>query len=383
MSRTHFLASATLALFAASASAADFQFAELLVNPPGTDNGQEGIEIAGDPSASLAGYYLIIVEGDGAGAGTIDVVRDLGALATGTNGLLLLRDSASVILPGPDAATAIDVLDFSPDIENGSNTYILGFGTPPAQGTDIDTDNDGVIDGTPFASFTVVDAVAILENDGAANVGYADDFGFENLGPFAGPVPDAHTPDAIHRIFDVDGNAFGWVGGDVAGTNPGGPYDFAIASGESFGFAEFGITAQAVDLGVPNAVKTLRGDGTTIVGSLGGTQTLELRAGVANAGRGYYVLGSVTGTTPGLQFSPAVLLPLNYDFYFDFLVSNPNTLVQGSFATLDAAGQGSATFALPPVTLPIGVTLDHAYLVLNAFNVPSAASNAVPVTLEP
>ena len=30
-------------------------------------------------------------------------------------------------------------------IENGSNTYVIGFGTPPAAATDLDTNNDGVI----------------------------------------------------------------------------------------------------------------------------------------------------------------------------------------------------------------------------------------------
>ncbi|MBK6942820.1 MAG: hypothetical protein IPH13_21825 [Planctomycetes bacterium] len=187
----------------ASAQAAQTQISlsELFVNPPGTDNGQEGFELYGPPSTSLAGYKLVIVEGDGTGAGLVDVVLDLGAFSTGTNGVFVWRDSAAVISPGIDPNSAVNVADFAPDIENGSNTYILGFGTAPATATDLDTDNDGTPD-VALTGFTVVDAASIVENDGASNFAYADDLGFTNLGPFAGPTPAAHTPDAAFRVYN-------------------------------------------------------------------------------------------------------------------------------------------------------------------------------------
>ncbi|MFM7281642.1 MAG: hypothetical protein ACKO32_07675, partial [Planctomycetia bacterium] len=162
-----FLLASLFAGAVAHSTPAQFTLSELFPNPPGADNGQEGVEIRGPANTSLSGYFLVIIEGDGTTAGIVDVVRSLSTLSTGSNGLLLLRDAANVILPAPDAATAIDVTDFSPDIENGTNTYVLGFGTPPAAGTDLDAGNDGTLD-VPLTGFTVVDAVTIVESDGAA-----------------------------------------------------------------------------------------------------------------------------------------------------------------------------------------------------------------------
>ena len=98
-----------------------------------------------------------------------------------------------MILPAPDAATALDVTDFNPDIENGSNTFLLGFGTPPAVGTDLDLGNDGTLD-APLTGFNVVDAVSIVESDGTANYAYADELGGYVFPQFANWTPD---PDPV------------------------------------------------------------------------------------------------------------------------------------------------------------------------------------------
>jgi hypothetical protein len=242
-----------LSLSALTANA-QFTLSEVFPNPPGADNGQEAIEIRGPANTALAGYFLVIIEGDGTTAGIVDVVRSLGNLSTGSNGLLLLRDAATVILPAPDPATAIDVTDFSPDIENGTNTYVLGYGTPPAQGTDLDAGNDGTLD-VVLTGFTVVDAVTIVESDGAANYAYADD-----LGGYVFPQFANWTPDLIYRLYNADGSACSWAGGDVAGTNPGGPYTWDQTFNPSFG----GVPTQTLvgaDLGTLNGALDTDGDG--------------------------------------------------------------------------------------------------------------------------
>jgi len=419
MLRTLTLTAATGALLSFSARAGvDVYFSELFVNPPGTDQTQEGVELRGTPSASLAGYWMLAIDGDGASAGVVDLVRDLGSVTLGTNGLALLRDSALVINPAPDAATTLVVADFTPDIENGSNTYVLGFGTPVSVGTDLDTNDDGVLDAA--TGLTVVDAVSFLENDSGVNAGYADDLGFATgmLGPYVGPTPAAHTPDSASRIFNADGSPCSWTEGDVIGTNPGGPYDYEFATGEVSGFDVHGITAMGLTLGSLNVLPDNDADGVAngcdgcpddatkaapglcgcgipegctfgrdvaeVNATTGGTQSLFLYAGAAHAGKGYYVLGSVSGTTPGLPFNQNVLLPLNYDFYFQALLSFPNVLVLNSFSTLDGSGNATAQFVVPPaVSIPFAVTVNHAYLVLSPFNVPVMASNAVPVLLTP
>lgn len=408
------LAAASFA--SAHASQTQVSISELFVNPPGTDQSQEGFELYGPPSTSLAGYKLLIVEGDGTGAGLVDVVLDLGAFSTGSNGVFVWRDSAAVIAPGIDPSSAVNVADFAPDIENGTNTYILGFGTAPAPATDLDTNNDGTLD-VALSGFTVVDAVSLVENDGTSNFAYADDLGFTNLGPFAGPAPVAHTPDAAFRIYNAS-TPCGWVSGDVLGTNPGGPYSFAIATGEAFNFDLQGLTAADVNLGQVNPIADSDGDGAAngcdgcptdrskdapgacgcfipegcslgvdvneLSATSGGTQQLFLYGGAANAGKQYIVIGSVTGTTPGLPVAPGVTLPLNYDFYLIYSIGNPNTFIlSNSFATLDGAGNATASFNLPPVALPFAVTIHHAYLVVEGGSIPVFASNAAPVTLNP
>ncbi|MBM3977122.1 MAG: hypothetical protein FJ299_09045 [Planctomycetes bacterium] len=225
----------------------EITLSELLFNPPGTDNGQEFVELRGVAGHSLAGYYLLAIEGDTTSAGVVDVVYPLSS-TLGSNGLLLARDAASVISPAPAAGTTVLVADFSPDIENGSNTYVLGFGTPPTVGTDLDSDNDGTLNGGVLPGFTIVDAIGVLENDTGGNVGYGDDLGFLNVGPFA-----AFTPDGLVRIYNANGSTCNWNGGDVSGTNPGGPYTFSATA--NFGFANHGLNlvATPVDLSPGNS----------------------------------------------------------------------------------------------------------------------------------
>lgn len=219
------------------------RFSELSINPPGTDNGQEFIELAGTPGASLSGFAIVVIEGDAAQAGVVDGVYDLAGQSLGANGLFLRRDSATalnsgmpvVVTPGPNPATVVQALDFNPDIENGSNTYLLLYslgGALPALAADLDSDNDGTLNAGVLPGFVVVDAVGLIENDSGINVAYADDFGFANLGPFSGFMPDA-----LYRERDCAGNYGGWRAGDLSntGVSPG-PYFFFGPSTSGFPF---------------------------------------------------------------------------------------------------------------------------------------------------
>ena len=97
--------------------------------------------------------------------------------------------------------------------------------------------------------------------------------------------------------------------------------------------------------------------------SAGGTQTLSLAAGPANGGAFYYVLGSASGTSPGAPIG-SILLPLNFDAYFNFTLLNPNVPPLGStFANLDGEGAGTATITIAPGTDPslAGATFHHAF----------------------
>jgi len=128
-------------------------------------------------------------------------------------------------------------------------------------------------------------------------------------------------------------------------------------------------------------VRALFGDVATLSIATPGTQTLSLDAGLANAGRGYWCLGSASGTSPGIYAGPATL-PLNFDFYLNFLFSAPNPpVLQNNFANLDGSGQATTLFNLPGHVAPsaVGLVIDHAFILFPT----DYASNVVSVQLTP
>ena len=116
----------------------------------------------------------------------------------------------------------------------------------------------------------------------------------------------------------------------------------------------------------------------------GGTQTLLLNAGPQNAGAFYFLLGTLSGTRPGITFGP-VTLPLNLDPYFSFTLNAPNGgPLQMQAGTLDATGRATATFGAAPLQLPsglVGQTLQHAFILLSGATI-TFVSNPLPVFID-
>jgi hypothetical protein len=128
------------------------------------------------------------------------------------------------------------------------------------------------------------------------------------------------------------------------------------------------------------------GDVSSISLATGGSQVLTLEGGASRAGWFYFILGSVTGTAPGIDFGGGVVLPLNFDVYMNLILNSPGLGAFGAFqGTLDGTGHAVATFTLPPIMDPslVGVTINHAYLAGSLIGVPEFASNAVSVLLVP
>ncbi len=120
----------------------------------------------------------------------------------------------------------------------------------------------------------------------------------------------------------------------------------------------------------------------------GGAQSLALDAPPATAGLVYLVLGSVSGTSPGLVVDDA-LVPLVVDSYTVHTLGAPSTgPLFGSLGLLDANGDAFATFVQPAVPPPalVGLTAWHAAVVLDPFPpgpVVRLASNAAPLAFTP
>ena len=124
---------------------------------------------------------------------------------------------------------------------------------------------------------------------------------------------------------------------------------------------------------------SLTADVDTISIARGGVQTLRIDAGEQYAGYDYFVVGSMTGSAPGISLG-AVAIPLNAGPYFNFLVGNPNTLVVPSLGRLDAQGRSEARLRIPAglAQLEPGLEFHHAYVVFKlGYPMLFAASPAV------
>lgn len=181
---------------------------EFSFNTGGTD--VEYIELIGTPNTDYSDYVVLEIESDkGEYAGEIDGFSTPGVYAMGTtdeNGLFLAELEPN-------------------DIENSSITLLLVKNFTGSDGDDLDTDNDGVLDVTPWEE--VADSIAVDDyiDDGYAYYGapklYAYYDGLNYAPGGASRIPDGVDTDTIDD----------WVRND---------YDLAGIPGEtgSIGFGE-------------------------------------------------------------------------------------------------------------------------------------------------
>jgi hypothetical protein len=176
------------------------------------------------------------------------------------------------------------------------------------------------------------------------------------------------------------------VSGTIVATPSGFQLHTSIAS--SFAFSDPGTGASGT-LNISGNLLAddlpLATDVDTVSLGTGGTQHMTHSAGTAFAGEIYWVLGSFSGTSPGLNLGPFTL-PLNVDNYTVNTAVFPNAFpLATSVGFLDALGTGSTTFSFPVLPIPAlyGLQFHHAYLVIDSGNNFVFASNAVPVTLTP
>jgi hypothetical protein len=264
-----------------------------------------------------------------------------------------------------------------------------------------------------------------LFNDNGTPANTFDDFGAWFVGP--DDVPTAGTGWFSYDFaFDSQSSSLppGWVLFRVDGGTPTHTFDDVITSvdrlGYFYGDPEFFFIFQGWEMGLDNARIELAdcdgngvgdvldiGNGTWLdldgdlrpdvcqelsanVGAIslasGGAQDISLHAGAANAFELYWILGSVSGTSPGIPLSGGGELPLVIDDYFLFTLLNPNTLPSGSLAFLDANGAASAQWAIPGGLSPslVGTVFFHAYLTLDPVTLESGiASNWIRLRLIP
>ena len=125
----------------------------------------------------------------------------------------------------------------------------------------------------------------------------------------------------------------------------------------------------------------------TVSTNAGGAQSLYLRAGAEHSGELFLLLGSLSGTSPGVALDD-VVLPLLPDAYTLFLLDGAGAGVVSPFAgVLDAQGAADAAFTLPAGSTPAlaGLVLHHAFVAIDVAGSGNVelASNAARLELVP
>ncbi len=156
-----------------------------------------------------------------------------------------------------------------------------------------------------------------------------------------------------------------------------------IIQGYAIEFTALGASCSLshVQLDTRSAPRALCADRERLSRVQGGLQDLSLDAGAAHAGRLYAVLGSASGTAPGLFFGPGLELALAFDDYMVATLAHANSpLLMRTVGMLDAQGRASASIAVPPAVLFADFDLHHGFFVADAMGAVVFTSN--PQVLE-
>jgi len=154
-------------------------------------------------------------------------------------------------------------------------------------------------------------------------------------------------------------------------------YDLWEATGKS---APFLMEERTIALAQPSFTI----DAPEVSVSAGGIRRLNVDAGPANAGKQYWIVGSASGTEPGLPIGP-LTLPLVFDAYTQQTVFSPNTQpLFNAFSTLNAQGKATGVFrALPGQFVGFEeIVLHHAVAVLDPLDPQLVTWISCPVRLE-
>lgn len=175
---------------------------EIRIDQPGTDN-DEYVELAGPVGTVLDGLtYIVIGDGTG-GSGVIESVTPLvGTISA--SGYFVVAEGSFTLGVADQTAT----LDF----ENSDNvTHLLVSGFSGAKDDDLDTDDDGILDTTPWTG--IVDCIALVESVGSGEQIYCAD----TVGPDGNFVP-GHVYDCSNLGWQI--GIFDPVGGiDTPGSD--------------------------------------------------------------------------------------------------------------------------------------------------------------------
>lgn len=179
--------------------------------------------------------------------------------------------------------------------------------------------------------------------------------------------------------------ATGWLGAvGLHAQDLAAGFDSAVFDVEGDGDADLLLGRSAgLDVWVNQTVRNaLIADVADVSLSAGGTQGWTLNAGTDRAGDFYLILGTFSGTSPGLPLG-GVTIPLNVDPWFNYTLNKPGQApLAGTLGFLDADGKGGASLTLPPGTNPAlaGFVFHHSLVTFDGVTF-AIASASQPVSL--
>ncbi len=274
MKRSIYVGIALCCLWSAFSMSASAQLInELDINPGGTDQPCEYIELRGTPGAIIENVHFVAFEGDAAPSGTADFVVTFASPgpAFGSNGLIVVTGTVACgarTYPPETTRLQTALLDAANGLENGTISFLLISSTTAiTPATDYDTDNNGTLEGLP-AGATVLDAVAWTDGD-AGDIMY----GGVTLTAAGGTI-GASTRFPSNTTAN---SAAAWYGGAMTGTNDATTYSPTVRTAN---FPSDGaLTPGAPNVGTPGGGGT--GLAKSFTGYLNGAQEVPVNASTA------------------------------------------------------------------------------------------------------
>jgi hypothetical protein len=180
-------AATSCAVATASCEFVDVRLNEIRIDMPGTDT-LEFVELAGTPGTSLDGLTLIVIgDGGSSPSGYVERVRSLAGFSIPRDGTLLIGNPAT----NPDVGNGAGANGANVNndwLENSDNlTFFLVRGWSGALNVDLDTNDDGTLDLTPWIE--IIDGIALVESATTPPVGTEYAYGSNRIGPDGVYVP--------------------------------------------------------------------------------------------------------------------------------------------------------------------------------------------------
>lgn len=201
---------------------------ELRINTPGADDDEEFAELMGAPGTSLNGLtYLVIGDSGPGGSGVLEEAVDLTGFSLDASGYFVLAQSDLDPMTDPALATGCIIyqgVGSGPDLivsglnfENADNvTHLLVQGFNGAPNADLDTNDDGVLDITPWIA--IVDSVGLVDDATGGDFLYSTNL----VGPSPFGQPD-HVFQCIGGLGGQNilriGSLFGCPAADTPGSD--------------------------------------------------------------------------------------------------------------------------------------------------------------------